>query len=168
MWNDFGPLKFDNFTPDKRFRIAYHALLTLHMAVGALESVTTTSGHLIWDSLELGACRPVTAAPGSRNHSQLALQISSSHTQAIQNALPVFREMFVSGQHEDVEAGQHFLSGRRLRGLLLGSGRHPGGGGGWIGQKTPECTELPFIIPGLLHILLKQHAEARWQEVCSL
>ena len=37
------------------------------MAAGALESVTTTSGNLIWASLELGVWRPVTAAPENRN-----------------------------------------------------------------------------------------------------
>ena len=43
--------------------LALLARLTLHMEAGALESVTTTSGNLIWDSLELGVWRPVTAAP---------------------------------------------------------------------------------------------------------
>ena len=144
------------------------ARLTLHMAAGALESVTTTSGNLIWDSLELGVWRPVTAAPENRKFQELGkspiyLQLI---TETIQNILPIFREVFVSGEYEDMKARENLLEG--LWGLLLVPGWQPGGGGWRVWQQATEGAELPFVISGLLNILLKQRTKSRWQEVCRL
>ena len=47
------------------------------MEAGALESVTTTSGNLIWASLELGVWRPVTAAPENIERVGLVANISA-------------------------------------------------------------------------------------------
>ena len=115
--------------------------------------------------------RPVTAAPENHFKSQLAVWESIEQylqliTQAIQNTLPILREVFVRGEYKDMKAGENLLE--CLGCLLLGPGRQAGRGCGGVGQQAPERGELHLVILALLNILLKQSTEARWQEVCRL
>ena len=57
--------------------------------------------------------RPVTAAPENRKFQELGkspiyLQLI---TETIQNTLPIFREVFVSGEYEDMKARENLLEG---------------------------------------------------------